>query len=115
MLQLYVSNSLEQLALTLNSSLRRQKPSVFQPHYVVTQTEGMNNWLKIVIAGKSSIAANLLFLNPSDLIHKVYYLLGGEHADSLSAHNLCWLLFSLLEEEAFKTKFPAVAAYYSDD
>ncbi|MEI6950135.1 exodeoxyribonuclease V subunit gamma [Paraflavisolibacter sp. H34] len=115
MLQLNVSNSLEQLALTLERSLRRQQPPVFQPHYVVTQTDGMNNWLKIFIASRSGIAANIQFLRPNDIIHKVYFLLGGEFSDTLSAHNLSWLLFTLLEEEAFKSKFPSVAAYYSDD
>ena len=46
-LQINGSNSLEQLAVQLSKELHRQQNHVFQPQYIVTQTQGMNNWLKI--------------------------------------------------------------------
>ena len=114
-LQLNVSNSLLQLADQLISNLKKPMPSVFHPHYIITQTQGMNNWLKIRIADRSGIAANVRFLKPNDIIREVYFLLGGVHQQVLSADSLQWFLFALLDDEVFKGRYPQIASYYSAD
>ncbi|SFE07647.1 DNA helicase/exodeoxyribonuclease V, gamma subunit [Chitinophaga sp. CF118] len=111
-LYLKVSNSLESLSQGLSLGLHEAQNSVFEPHLIVTQTEGMNNWLKLQIASHLGIAANCRFLKPNDLIHQLYYLLGGRYTEILSAQNLTWLLFKLLGESDFTNKYPTVAAYY---
>ncbi len=113
-LYLKVSNSLINLAASLSQELNGAPNSVFEPHLIVTQTEGMNNWVKLQIANHLGIAANVRFLKPNDLIHKLYYLLGGPFTEVLSAQNLNWLLFKLLGENEFKARFPATASYFSD-
>ncbi|GAA3938659.1 exodeoxyribonuclease V subunit gamma [Chitinophaga oryziterrae] len=109
---LKVSNSLESLSQGLSLSLHESQNSVFEPHLIVTQTEGMNNWLKLQIASHLGIAANCRFLKPNDLIHQLYYLLGGRYTEILSAQNLTWLLFKLLGESDFTGRFPDIADYY---
>ncbi|MEO5996126.1 MAG: exodeoxyribonuclease V subunit gamma [Chitinophagaceae bacterium] len=111
---LKVSNSLTSLAEGLSKNLKTSRNSVFEPHWIVIQTEGMNNWLKLQIAGHLGIAANCRFLKPNDLIHKIYYWLGGPFTEMLSPQNLNWLLFKLLGENEFTQKFPAIAAYFSE-
>lgn len=111
-LYLKVSNSLESLARVLSQELQDAGNSVFEPHLIVTQTEGMNNWLKMQIAEHHGIAANCRFLKPNDLIHQLYFLLGGEFTELLSAQNLTWLIFKLLGEKDFIKRFPAVSSYY---
>ena len=96
---LQVSNSLNQLADKLSSEIKSQKQSVFQPVYIVTQTEGMNSWLKLKIAGSIGIAANIQYLKPNDLINQVYFLLGGPFTKSLSSDELNWLLYKVLGEK----------------
>lgn len=113
-LYLKVSNSLESLAQVLSQDLQMSGNSVFEPHLIVTQTEGMNNWLKMQIAEHHGIAANCRFLKPNDLIHQLYFLLGGPYTELLSAQNLTWLLFKLLGEKDFSKRFPTVAAYYEN-
>src|SRR6266702_2999106 len=98
-LYLKVSNSLESLAAGLSGELRQSGNGVFDPHYIVTQTEGMNNWLKLQIADHLGIAANCRFLKPNELIHQVYYMLGGPLDEMLSVQNLSWLLYKLLGEK----------------
>ena len=110
--QLQVSNSLNELAKSLCETLQSNPPDVFQPTYIITQTDGMNNWLKLQMADRIGIAANCSFLKPNDLINKIYFLLGGTFAQSLSAENLNWLLFKLLSEENFTKNYPTIAAYY---
>ena len=113
--KLQVSNSLKILADKLCSDIKIPNQSVFQPNYIVTQTEGMNNWLKLQIADTIGIAANCNFLKPNDLINQIYYLLGGTAVQSLSAENLNWLLFKLLAEKDFIKRFPSIAAYYTNE
>ncbi|HEX8462092.1 MAG TPA: exodeoxyribonuclease V subunit gamma, partial [Segetibacter sp.] len=114
-LKLNVSNSLSQLATRLSKDLQLQQGNVFQPQYIVTQTEGMNNWLKLQIATNNGIAANCVFLTPNDVILRAYFFLGGKHPNMLSPQNLTWLLYKILGEQIFLRRFPAIAAYYNNE
>ena len=110
---LEVSNSLNQLADQLSQEIRSQANSVFQPVYIVTQTEGMNSWLKLQIADSIGIAANIQFLKPNDLINKIYFLLGGKFTKSLSAVEMNWLLYKVLGEKQFIGNFKNISDYYT--
>src|SRR5690554_4758994 len=112
-LQLNVSNSLFKLVEQLANNLKKPLPTVFQPHYIVTQTLGMNNWLKIQIAEKLGVTANCQFLKPNDIINQVYFILDGPQEQVLSVNNLQWLIFGLLDEPVFKGRFSYIAQYYN--
>lgn len=114
-LQLNVSNSLARLVENLTENLENQQQKVFQPYYIITQTEGMNNWLKHNIANRLGIAANFKFLKPNDLISQLLYLMGGNHRPALSKENMTWLLFKILGEQEFISKFRSIADYYNND
>ncbi len=112
---LQVSNSLNQLADKLSIEINSQQQSVFQPVYIITQTEGMNSWLKLRIAQNIGIAANIQFLKPNDLINQVYFILGGQFSKSLSSDDLNWLLYKVLGETEFIENFPRISDYYNYD
>jgi len=109
--QLIVSNSLKSLADSLSQKIQTET-SVFQPIYVVTQTEGMNAWLRLQIAEKLGIAANIQFLKPNDIINLIYKNLGGNYIQSISTHDMNWLLYKLLGEKEFIEKYPNISSYY---
>lgn len=109
------SNSLEQLALQLSKDLKRQHNHVFQPQYIVTQTLGMNNWLKIKMAENLGIVANCKFLKPNDLVNEIYYRLNTNNKQALSAESLKWVLFSLLITKNFQDQFRKISNYYAND
>lgn len=109
--QLIVSNSLNSLADQLSSRIQTAD-TVFRPVYVVTQTDGMNSWLKFQIAQKLGIAANIQFIKPNDVINRIYQILGGTYKQSISTHDMNWLLFKILGEEEFTEKYKNIAAYY---
>lgn len=73
----------------------------------------MNNWLKLEIADKQGIAANLKFLTPGRLINDLYHLLGGRAPEVLSPGNLSWLLYKIMGSEEFALLFPTIIAYFS--
>jgi exodeoxyribonuclease V gamma subunit len=112
-LYLKVSNSLSQLSISLCNDLKTENTSVFTPHYLITQTEGMNNWLKLQMAAQMGIAANYRFLKPNDLITHIHHLLIGNSAVPLSPENQNWLLFKLLAQPEFINRFNHVANYYN--
>ncbi len=114
-LYLNVSNDLLQLAETLSADLRNERLQVFQPHYVVTQTDGMNNWVKLQIANHNKIAANCVFTKPNDLINSIYFLLGGRFPHTLTTSNLTWLIYHILGEKYFNDQYRHIANYYSSD
>lgn len=114
-LKLQVSNSLISLANQLCADLKAENNTVFRPNYIITQTEGMNNWLKMQLASNLGIAANYHFLKPNDLIHQTYQILGGQFLQPLSAENQCWVLFKLLAEKDFSDRFKTISAYYTTE
>lgn len=113
-LELKVSNNLKILAGHLSELIKAQTHTqdVFRPVYIVTQTDGMNIWLKQRLAESLGIAANFRFLKPHELISKVYYLLGGQSSELLSAENMQWIIYRLLGEDDFIKQFPTVSDYY---
>lgn len=113
-INLQVSNSLAQLAQKFCTDLKKTQISVFQPYYLVTQTDGMNNWLKFQLAENLGIAANYRFLKPNDLINQIYQTLGGEYLQPLSSENQSWLIYKILAEPDFISKFKYIAQYYAD-
>nr|WP_294900732.1 exodeoxyribonuclease V subunit gamma [uncultured Pedobacter sp.] len=114
-LRLQVSNSLSILAKYFCNDLQAQDISVFQPYYLVTQTEGMNNWLRLQLAENLGIAANYKFLKPNDLVNQIYAALGGEFSKPLTAENQTWLIFKILGEREFINRFKDIASYYNAD
>ncbi len=113
-LQLNVSNSLYGLAKKLTDDIQSRQQSVFQPYYIITQTEGMNNWLKNNLAKRLGIAANFEFLKPNDLVNQLYFLIGGKYKNTLSPENMTWLLFKILGSQTFIDNFSLIGNYYNN-
>lgn len=112
---LKVSNSLEKLAQRLSSDMRDFPGDIFQPDFIITQTSGMNNWLRIRIAEHNGITANIRFLKPNDIIYQIYFRLDGPKERVLAADNLQWVLFTELDDAGFKRRYPNIAAYYKNN
>ena len=113
MFQLKVSNALESLAVDMGNMLKSAKGNVFTPHYIVTQTDGMNIWLKQQLAQQLGIVANIDFKKPNDLIFKVYQILGGVFVETLSRESLIWFLYQLMGQRDFIARYPIQAAYFN--
>jgi exodeoxyribonuclease V gamma subunit len=112
---LTVSHSLNLLSDHLCEDLQHQPQDVFRPVYIITQTEGMNTWLKYRIAQKIGIAANYRYIKSQDLINYIYFLLGGRMTELLSEDNLPWILYKLLGENDFINKYPDISDYYTKE
>ena len=113
-IRLKVSNSLLQLVENLATEIQHSA-DVFRPIYIVTQTEGMNIWLKQQLAERLRIIANIHFLKPNDSVHLLFRKVSGTYKRSISSLDFTWLLFNLLEDREFKNRYPFIAQYYSPE
>lgn len=102
MLELLQSNRMSLLLETLSERLQ-QPDDPFEPALVVVQSQGIGQWLKVELAKRQGIAANIDCLLPAELIWRLYQTvlppaLGTElPSDSPFSRNLLrWRLMEML-------------------
>lgn len=109
---LYFSHKLEHLLKQFSTDLNQQKGSVFQPNYVVTQTEGMEKWVSMGIAKENGVFANFSYLKPNDMVLEVARILKVNAHFKMSPNKIKWWLYFLLNENDFVSRFQFVSRYY---
>jgi len=92
---LNVSNSLHPLSLQLASALKETNTNPFTPQWVITQTEGMNSWLKQQLAIENGIAAHIKFSKPNDIIASLCKLCMPSGKAILTNETVRWTVYSL--------------------
>ena len=111
-INLNVSNSLKPLSYLLAEGLKSSDQNPFVKQWIVTQTEGMNSWLKQTIAHKNGIAANIQFCKPNDIITEIYRKNIRSNKKVVNTEDIRWCIYSLLNEPAFLQNFPNISNYY---
>lgn len=115
-IHLYASNNLHPLAIQMAHDLKHAVDTdPFTPQWIVTQTEGMNSWLRQKLAKENGIASNLRFEKPNDIVNRIYYIIDTEKLNAIDTETLKWTLYDLLNDERFQQQFPDIAAYYTDN
>lgn len=114
-IHLNISNSLEPLAKKLSVQLRQSPADPFAPFYIVTQTEGMNSWLRQGLARELGIASNIRFLTPNDLTSKIYQWCNTKGLPSIDKDVLRWCVYAILGTPEFKQRFQLIKTYYEDN
>ncbi|MFT6991693.1 MAG: exodeoxyribonuclease V gamma subunit, partial [Paraglaciecola sp.] len=96
--------------------LHAQIISIFDADQILVQSPGMSQWLKIQIAEKLGIAANIDFPLPSSFIWQLYQ----QHVENLpdqsafTKPNMTWKLMSILPTMLEQPEFAAIEQYLSD-
>ncbi len=114
-LKLFVSNSLSALSGHLCKSLKSNNRPVFQPVTIVTQTEGMSNWLMLEIAKNNGIAAHIQYKKPGEIIQQIFRIMGGSSGTVLARQHMDWLIYTVLDSPEFQRIFKDKASYYNED
>jgi len=112
---LNVSHSLKNLFSVFSQNISAEHDDVFTPVRVVTQTDGINNWIRYQYAEKEGVAANLQFSKINDLIYKVYRWLHPDAPPALDRSSMVWAIYECLQNPEFTERFPDKAAYVSND
>ena len=108
-LNLFTSNRLEVLSARLADILRFPLPSPLAPELIVVQSKGMEKWLRMELARRQGVAANLVFPFPNRMVAELSkVVLGLEEAEAFSnPHQLTWKvmdsLLHCIEKPGFET------------
>ncbi len=113
-IQLRVAASLNKLSDELIRDLKNDKTGVFDKQWIVTQTDGINNWLKQQLALNAGIAANLEFTKVNDIVRIIYHWICPNAPFLIDKDRITWTIFAILNGEDFKNKFPSIALYYAE-
>ena len=115
-LSIFSSNDVLSLQERIGDKIKEQVLTMdpFQPVYIVTQTEGMNVWLKTKLAEHLGITANFVFLNPKELVTRVNKIIGGPTYETFPKESVSWAIYELLGTDDFLTKYATepVTGYY---
>lgn len=114
-IQLFVSNQLSRLSDKLSEQLSSNISGVFEKKIIITQTEGINTWLKSNIAGSLGIAANCSFNKSNDIVFLLHSMLLKSSQSVISADYLKWAIYRQLEDAQFIAKYPSISTYYVDN
>lgn len=119
MLYLVQSNKMECLAESLISCLQEtagQGTTVFDSDQILVQSPGMSQWLKIQIAEKLGIAANIDFPLPSSFIWQLYqqHIQNLPEQSAFTKPNMTWKLLSILPTMLEQAEFVAIKQYLAD-
>ncbi len=127
MLYLVQSNKMECLADSLIRCLQEtagcgpleqagQGISVFDSDQILVQSPGMSQWLKIQIAEKLGIAANIDFPLPSSFIWQLYqqHIQDLPEQSAFTKPNMTWKLMSILPTMLAQSEFAAIEQYLKD-
>lgn len=111
----FLHNSTEALLSEFNTALKSVKRHPLKPLYVVVQSTGLKEWLKLQLAKNHGIAANIQFITPNYLPYLSCKAMGVKYASGKKAEELLWGIHQVLQSDDFIDAFPEVAQYYSEN
>src|SRR5664280_2437472 len=114
MITIYASSRLENLCSKLAENIGSSGEGVFGKETIVTQSEGMNAWLKTELAKRNGVLANFLFTKQDGLLTKIYELL-QPGKPGMNKDLVKYRIFTLIDSNEFRESFPKVTGYYSEN
>lgn len=118
MFQIYHSNKLDMLKDLLVEMIRREPlADPFAVETILVQSPGMAQWLKLELAERLEIAANIDFPLPATFLWNSFSTVLND-VPKRSAFNkdaMTWSLMELLPEQLHRPEFSALNRYLSDD
>ena len=118
MLKIYHSNTLDTLRDVLVEMIKREPLSdPFLADQILVQSPGMAQWLKLELAQRIGVAANIEFPLPASFLWKVF-VAALPDVPERSAYNketMTWLLMRLLPRHLSDPRFAILKQYLKED
>jgi len=102
---------LEHLCRLLQGNINQPGNDIFGKEIIVTQTAGMDAWIKTEIAREKGVFANFSFMNQDTVMDEIRLLLFGERLKN-NRDYIRFMVFTLLDHADFREAFPDVARYF---
>ena len=97
-LRLFTSNRLETLADQLADRMRSPLASALLPELIVVRHRGMERWLRLELAQRLGISANLQFFFPEEISHELFRVIVPDAPEQTAARRdaLLWRIVQAL-------------------
>lgn len=118
MLKVYHSNSLNVLRdILVEMIVRKPLTDPFCAEQILVQSPGMAQWLKLEIAQRVSIAANIDFPLPASFLWRTFsqLLTDVPERSAYSKESMTWILMGILPTHLHSEEFAPLAHYMADD
>ncbi|NRA22032.1 MAG: exodeoxyribonuclease V subunit gamma [Oceanospirillaceae bacterium] len=118
MLKVYHSNSLDVLRDLLVEMICLDPLSdPFRPEQILVQSPGMAQWLKLELAQRIGISANVEFPLPASFLWRTFseLLTDVPERSAYSKESMTWILMRILPEQLLDDHYQALALYMDDD
>lgn len=118
MFYIHQSNQVEMLADKLSEIIRSSvAPNPFTQEVILVQSPGMSQWLKISLAQRVSVMANIEFPLPSSFIWKLYQRLIDDlpEQSAFNKSDMTWKLYGILPGFLDLPSFKPLNHYLSED
>lgn len=112
----YTATNNNDLAQQFAASIKKEN-SIFTPVFVGISNNETKEWLVEQVAEYNTISANFVFKKPLQCVEMIHQILrlGNSRKELLQSSQLNWIIFSILKKEEFRTQFPIIADYFSED
>ncbi|MDX2423002.1 MAG: exodeoxyribonuclease V subunit gamma [Amphritea sp.] len=118
MFQIYHSNKLDlQKDLLVQLISRQPLSNPFQPETILVQSPGMAQWLKLELADKLEIAANIDFPLPASFLWSSFSVVLDDvpERSAFNKEALTWALMELLPQQLDQPEFAPLQRYLEQD
>ena len=118
LLKVYHSNSLDVLRDLLVEMICLDPLSdPFRPEQILVQSPGMAQWLKLELAQRIGISANVEFPLPASFLWRTFseLLTDVPERSAYSKESMTWILMRILPEQLLDDHYQALALYMDDD
>ena len=116
---LYGSNDPEELIARCSEDLSEPLANPFKKEEFLVQSRGMNSWIKLQLADRLGVFANVEFRFPEETIWMILrgFLGEGPQRNPYTKEGMAWKIYDLLPElmEGEKTIFDPVSRYLRSD
>ncbi|MEW5724961.1 MAG: exodeoxyribonuclease V subunit gamma [Thermodesulfobacteriota bacterium] len=115
--KLFVSNRMEVLAGKLAETLLPALSSPLVPEYVVVQSQGMERWLRLELARRHGVSANINFPFPNAFLFYLFHLVvpGLPDRSAYEPEVLTWRIMDLLGGLGEKPGFDRLGPYLAPE
>ncbi|OQM34007.1 hypothetical protein AOQ89_01435 [bacterium endosymbiont of Pedicinus badii] len=116
MFNLYNSNEFDALLILLSCFLNNKKENPLDEEIIIVQNMNIAHWIKIFLAEKTGISANLKFFLPSTFIWKIVSKIFPKISlkNTFNRREIAWRIMRILPNLVRNKKFYSIKNYLKD-
>lgn len=114
-LNLFISSNTNKLSKQLCTNSKKHSDNPFDKQIIITQNEGINQWLKIQFAKENGVFSNFDFIKPNNFVNNVFWLAEITSQDEYNTEKIRWYIYKILSTDSLLEKHGVLKSFLEDD